>query len=398
MEWLRVPRIILFVGLLGAFPSVVVKAEEETPPDTRTRLEVIAAKVNEETIRLTELDERRSKLAGELSALNKSVAESQRTLQALKTKVENLDSERVTVELEAQETDQRLVDLKVLTLQRVRALAMQRKDRLFEQIVLKDANENFARRAFFLRKIREHDASLTRDLQRLISQKKDHIIVVQSLLTQQKKAEKERVQQQQALEGKVKKLDSVKRGLIEEKRKAEEGLAQLRAEALRLETVMVGLTGGAVEESADGENGAQHHAPIITVTFNGKGLKSGGHDSPIQGKILQRFDTVRGKGFESFVKSKGVEVQADAGGSVKAIERGKVMYRGVMPGYGQIIILDHGDREYSLYGRIQETLVEQGAIVERAADIAQHVLLDIYGVAAVTVPQVSRPPSLPYLL
>ncbi len=371
----RIRFSVLFsIALAFTFLARRAVFAQEEGGDTHSRLEVIAAKVDQETARLTELEQRRVKLSGEMSSLNKSVAESQRTLTNLKSKNDALERDRATIEKEAQDTDRRLIELKVLTMQRVRSLAMQRKDRLIEQVVLRETGESFSRRVFFFKKIREQDDSLTRDLQKLFSQKKDHIIELKSLLDQQKKIEKDRAQQQRSLEEKVRKLDQVKRTLLEEKAKAEQGLAELRAEALRLETVMVGLTGG-VQEDAEGssstENTEPTHAPIITVTFSGKGLRSNGHNPPLEGKVLQRYDQTKGKGFESFVKSKGIEIQAAQGAAVTAIERGKVMYRGIMPGYGQIVILDHGDREYSLYGRLAETKVEQGAVVERGAELAR---------------------------
>ena len=51
--------------------------------------------------------------------------------------------------------------------------------------------------------------------------------------------------------------------------------------------------------------------------------------------------------------------------------RGKVMHVGRMPGYGTIIILDHGQRYYSLYGRLGKTLVGKGHVVEKGEIIAQ---------------------------
>lgn len=345
---------------------------QEQANDAQSRLEQISARVAEENARLEQLEKRQKKLAGEQAALNKSIADVRKALEAAKKKMDELEVERVSIEVEAQETDQRLVDLRALTFQRVRALAMQRKDRIFEQVLLRDSGESFARRAFFLRKIREHDSQLTRSLQQLFSEKRDHILVVKSFLEQQKKVESDVALQQKSLNEKIAKLDQVKKGIVGERKEAEQSLAELRAEALRLETVMVGLTGG---EQSEGQTDSatistEPAASAELVEFVGRGLKSVGHDAPVAGKILQRYGHAGGKGFESFLKSKGLEIQAAAGAKVHAIETGKVIFSGTMPGYGQIVILDHGDREYSLYGRLTEVTAVVGAIIQRGVDIA----------------------------
>lgn len=345
---------------------------EDLPADAQSRLEQIAARVTEENTRLEQLEKRQKKLAAEQTALNKSIADGQSALAASKKKMVELEGERVSIEAEAQETDQRLLDLRALTAERVRALAMQRKDRIFEQVLLRESHESFGRRAFFLRKIREHDAQLARSLQQLFSEKRDHILVVKSFLTQQQKVESDVATQQRALSEKIAKLEQVKKGIASERKQAEQALAELKAEALRLETVMVGLTGGEQPEGQEDSAvpATEPSAVIQSVEFIGRGLKSVGHDVPVAGKILQRYGHSGGKGFESFLKSKGLEIQAAAGAKVHAIETGKVIFSGTMPGYGLIVILDHGDREYSLYGRLTDVTATVGAIIQRGADIA----------------------------
>ena len=50
---------------------------------------------------------------------------------------------------------------------------------------------------------------------------------------------------------------------------------------------------------------------------------------------------------------------------------GRVIYNGIMPEYGTILILDHGDREYSLYGRVVSPLATVGEVVQKGQVIAQ---------------------------
>jgi len=49
---------------------------------------------------------------------------------------------------------------------------------------------------------------------------------------------------------------------------------------------------------------------------------------------------------------KGLEFRAKVGERVRAVAPGKVVFSQVMPGFGNVLILDHGMRFYTLYGRL----------------------------------------------
>jgi len=50
---------------------------------------------------------------------------------------------------------------------------------------------------------------------------------------------------------------------------------------------------------------------------------------------------------------------------VRAVHAGTVAYAGPFTGYGGLVILDHGEQAYTLYGYLASVAVERGARVER---------------------------------
>jgi murein hydrolase activator len=66
----------------------------------------------------------------------------------------------------------------------------------------------------------------------------------------------------------------------------------------------------------------------------------------------------------------GVEIRAEAGTSIQAVKAGRVVFAGWFAGYGKMVILDHGDHLYTVYGYAEELLVEPGGIVEAGDSIA----------------------------
>jgi murein DD-endopeptidase MepM/ murein hydrolase activator NlpD len=66
----------------------------------------------------------------------------------------------------------------------------------------------------------------------------------------------------------------------------------------------------------------------------------------------------------------GLDFGADYGTPVQAPASGKVLFAGWYGGYGQAVILDHGNNITTLYGHTSEIYVTEGQIVQRGTPIA----------------------------
>ncbi len=76
---------------------------------------------------------------------------------------------------------------------------------------------------------------------------------------------------------------------------------------------------------------------------------------PVKGDITNRFGATRP---DSTVLWKGIFVKAAAGQTVKAIAAGRVVFADWLRGFGNLLIVDHGNGYMSLYGN-NETLYKQ---------------------------------------
>ena len=66
----------------------------------------------------------------------------------------------------------------------------------------------------------------------------------------------------------------------------------------------------------------------------------------------------------------GLDLGADYGTPVRAAAPGKVLFAGWYGGYGQAVILDHGNNVTTLYGHTSEIYVSEGQTVQRSTPIA----------------------------
>ncbi len=84
-------------------------------------------------------------------------------------------------------------------------------------------------------------------------------------------------------------------------------------------------------------------------------------DWPVAGTVRQRFGTSEA----GRPASRGIELAGAQGAAVQAVHDGTVAFADVFSGYGQLVILDHGNQTFTLYGNLGEIQVTRGERVER---------------------------------
>lgn len=88
---------------------------------------------------------------------------------------------------------------------------------------------------------------------------------------------------------------------------------------------------------------------------------------PAQGRLLADFGQSRGG---AGMKWDGVLIGADRGAPVRAVARGRVAYADWLPGQGLLVVLEHGESYFSLYGRNDTVTAKPGDWVEAGDTIA----------------------------
>ncbi len=88
--------------------------------------------------------------------------------------------------------------------------------------------------------------------------------------------------------------------------------------------------------------------------------KKGSYDWPVKGTVVSNFGKQKHATLNTFVVNNGIEIKADEGTIVSVIEQGKILYAGVFKGYGQMVIVDHGDDFYTVYAHLSKVLVKEG--------------------------------------
>lgn len=92
---------------------------------------------------------------------------------------------------------------------------------------------------------------------------------------------------------------------------------------------------------------------------------------PIVGRIITFFGLQQHPIFKTVTLNNGIEVSPNKPQAlIRAIYYGKVVYADYFKGYGNLIIIDHGLKYYSLYGYCADFLINKGDFVKEGQPIA----------------------------
>jgi len=107
---------------------------------------------------------------------------------------------------------------------------------------------------------------------------------------------------------------------------------------------------------------------LLVKLVSGEGLeisdKKGRLKLPLNGPILNKFGRKRVKEYDSYIVYNGINVKATKGTHVKAVFDGKILFAGELEGYGNLVIVGHGNKYHSLYGHLDDINVSVNKVVK----------------------------------
>lgn len=91
---------------------------------------------------------------------------------------------------------------------------------------------------------------------------------------------------------------------------------------------------------------------------------------PVPGKVLSRFGRSVNQRFGTVTFNNGVEFAAQPGDRIEAVYGGVVIFADRFKGYGNLLIIDHGDNFYTLYAHCRDLKKQVGDPVEAREIVA----------------------------
>ena len=118
------------------------------------------------------------------------------------------------------------------------------------------------------------------------------------------------------------------------------------------------------------KSGADLTEPQKNISLKSFSSLKGLLNMPVKGKIISFFGPHRNKKFNLINFQSGIEIKADRGEPIRAVYDGRILYARWFKGYGNMIIIDHGNNYYTIYAHAQELFASQGDTVEMGEVVA----------------------------
>jgi len=106
-------------------------------------------------------------------------------------------------------------------------------------------------------------------------------------------------------------------------------------------------------------------APVLPSPGRGLDAMLGQMDWPVRGSVSAPFGKFKHPEFATELVRKGIDIDAPLGEEVRAVEKGRVVFADRFTGYGRMVIVDHGERYYTIYAHLSEIISKTGDELRR---------------------------------
>jgi murein hydrolase activator len=147
--------------------------------------------------------------------------------------------------------------------------------------------------------------------------------------------------------------------LRQEKESRGRAIKELEQAALRLQKMMDEMSRRTVSRPPGVPSGA------------GLEAMKGKLEWPVRGEITGDFGKTKHPEFSAEVFRKGIDIEAPMGEAIKAVEKGRIVFADRFSGYGKMVIIDHGERYFSIYAHLSEIVKNKGEMVTRGETLGR---------------------------
>jgi septal ring factor EnvC (AmiA/AmiB activator) len=153
-------------------------------------------------------------------------------------------------------------------------------------------------------------------------------------------------------------IDRISKVLTEQSRREAERARQMAEREAKAKAATRGATAPKVPEP---ERTAARTPSDLPSSASNFGQQKGKLRLPVDGAVSARFGSPRrGDGGSTGPSWKGVFLRAPAGADVKAVGDGQIVFADWLRGFGNLLVIDHGEGYLSIYGSNEALLRNVG--------------------------------------
>jgi septal ring factor EnvC (AmiA/AmiB activator) len=322
--------------------------------DPRSELKQISAAISGLERSLRELSKERLHIEQQIQDQRVEAANVEQSRISIQKSILQIEGDQVRLSEEASETLEKVEQLRIRLRERIRALylSQEHKSGIFQ--VFGKAASGGLKAGIYLEHVHRYDENSLGQLQTLINTHSKKSVLLHRAAQEHQILLEQRQAEELRMTAILAELDRLAADLERTRVKNAKSLEQLIAKKSRVEDVLASLT--RPKSAAVG----QHLGGLLTYSR-----------WPVEGEVVRKYGKYKVAGFTDEIFHKGVSFLTVEDAPVRVLEDGVVKFVGEMPDYGLVIIVHHGERDYSLYGKIGVATVSKGDVVKKGTTMGR---------------------------
>lgn len=336
--------IICFCMAQGLLAVLEVSATPSRGATTkREQMEKIETDLSREREHFIQFHEKERELVEQLSGLEREIGEKRKSLSELQEKLTQSREDLGRLQARQKQTEQSLSEVEERLARRLVAFYKFAKRGTMQVLTASQDLDELAKKIQYLRIITGRDRQLLQETATLQQRHRQDILLVKEKLSMIERMEKEEGGRLLVIKEDLDRKVLVLMKIHKEREFYETAVKELEHAARRLRETLLHL------ERAEG---VQMNLPAHFAASKGR------LPFPCHGKVY-RTDS---PGAENGLR--GITIDSPVGGEVKAVFPGRVDYSGRLRGYGEVVVINHGSRFFTVSAYLSRRNREEGEMVK----------------------------------
>ena len=337
--------------------------------DKREQLNQVKQELDRERRQVKQVARKEQSLFEELDRINQQLQQKGRELKGLQAKLRSSTERLQSLQKEIGLTQKQLDRMRGLFRRRVRAIYKQGRLGYIRALLSADDLSAAGRRMKYLAVIANQD-------QRIVATYSAALETLQAQQVELERSKTELVSNQKAVTAKREEILREQRtrrvvlAKVQDQKKAHlAAIRQLESAARELQALIGRLQSEVRQKLArrsvrkPGQASAAPGGKGVFATLKGR------LPWPTPGTVSSSFGRQEHPRHRTVTFNRGIEINAPQGQKIVAVSDGTVLYADWFKGYGQLIVLDHGEGYYTVYAHAAEILVKLGDRVVKGQSI-----------------------------
>jgi len=332
--------LVFFLSLSGLSSSHANAASD--PAEKKLQIEKLEKDLNREREQLLRFDEKEEKLLEELSQLEKEIEGKRKRLKELEENASVIKKELRETQAKLSQLEKSLRGVEDRLGKRLDAFYRYAKRGYIRLLATADGLDTLRKRFKYLRGLLAVDFTMLQETASLQMQFREAISSVKEKLVDLNRLEKEENDRVSAVKEDIDKKVVLLMKTHKEKEVLETGVKELELASQKLKETLLQI-----------EKRDEKRVEIPSDFANSRGKLP----MPLEGRILR-------EGAFSQGGLRGITIEGRPGAEVKAVYAGRIDFSGSLRGYGEIIVINHGSRYFTVSARLSQRKKEEGDMVK----------------------------------